>query len=142
MFILFICVLITSRFKPFLDEGLSQLEQLSISVSLLTSYCGLFYISELKDDERVIVFTIIIASNAIFAASVGIYVARELRQKKKGYYHYFRTYLTRSYLDSTEDNTEEKAKTFTNTSGNMLLGEISSTKHGKATPSRCKEACA
>ena len=87
MFILFICILITSRYKPFLDEGLSRVEQTSISVSLITSYCGLFYISELSEDERVTVLAVIIASNVAFATSVVVYVVAELRKRKDGISH-------------------------------------------------------
>ena len=82
LFILFICILITARFKPFVQEDHNRLEQISISVSLVTCYCGLFYVSALADDERMQLLFVIVASNASFVLAVVKYAIREHRRKK------------------------------------------------------------
>ena len=84
LLILFSCMLITARFKPFVQEELNHLEQISISVSLVTCYCGLFYVSVLADDERIQLLAVIVASNVSFVVAVFNYAIREHRRKKKG----------------------------------------------------------
>lgn len=40
-------MILTSKIKPFAIESLNALEQLSLGASVITVYCGLFYISDM-----------------------------------------------------------------------------------------------
>ena len=54
MFILIIMFLILNvRFNPFAFVTLNRMESLSLITSLMTIYCGLFYIADIPEDVEV-----------------------------------------------------------------------------------------
>eukprot|EP01016_Furgasonia_blochmanni_P056818 TRINITY_DN9748_c0_g1_i6.p2 TRINITY_DN9748_c0_g1~~TRINITY_DN9748_c0_g1_i6.p2 ORF type:complete len:287 (+),score=42.23 TRINITY_DN9748_c0_g1_i6:1332-2192(+) len=64
--LLFFNILLTSKEQPFHEPELNQIETLSISVSLVTIYLGLFYINAIPEEDQTIFLIVLILINAIF----------------------------------------------------------------------------
>lgn len=79
-----------SNCKPFNNNELNKLEFQAILASGLTIFCGLFYLTQIDDVSKAILFTLILAINIIFLISWGALILRlsikkikEIRRSEK-----------------------------------------------------------
>ena len=96
---------INNRFKPFLTDKLNEMENLSLVTSLLSVYCGLYYISAVDSDEvepnsgdivlsplaEIVLFSVIVGSNIVFFISLIsniLYEAKETLRKKDSRFYF------------------------------------------------------
>jgi hypothetical protein len=48
--LIIVFLIINSKKKPFVNESLNDLETFSLAASMITIYCGIFYISDTKSE--------------------------------------------------------------------------------------------
>mmetsp|Transcript_28796 Transcript_28796/g.21454 ORF Transcript_28796/g.21454 Transcript_28796/m.21454 type:complete len:94 (-) Transcript_28796:73-354(-) len=87
-------LLINSKKKPFVNLALNDLETFSLSASMITIYCGLFFISDTKgsitDDStiaqlilseqvKMVFFSIIVFVNLVFFIYWGYKMYQEMK---------------------------------------------------------------
>ena len=110
---------LTSRWQPFMTTALNHLEIISLATSLVTIYCGLFFASSLDpsivsevpelqekalmlgETTKLILFIIILVSNAIFFVVWLIKLLEEIKHK-------LRSAFPRVYLKYCLCNDESK----------------------------------
>mmetsp|Transcript_34091 Transcript_34091/g.33280 ORF Transcript_34091/g.33280 Transcript_34091/m.33280 type:complete len:194 (+) Transcript_34091:818-1399(+) len=94
VFILLICfLLVNTKKKPFVSLALNDLETYSLAASMITIYCGLFFISDMKDSQesgaaqlvlseavKMLFFVVIVFVNLVFFIFWGYKMYQEMKQ--------------------------------------------------------------
>lgn len=94
-----------SNSKPFSNHSLNKLEFQAILASGLTIFCGLFYLSQIDDVSKAILFALILAINIIFLISWGTLILRlsikKMKEIRKSKSKEFKNKSTLKYLNLT-----------------------------------------
>mmetsp|Transcript_9851 Transcript_9851/g.9711 ORF Transcript_9851/g.9711 Transcript_9851/m.9711 type:complete len:119 (+) Transcript_9851:2497-2853(+) len=88
------CLIINSKKKPFVSLALNELETYSLSASMITIYCGLFFISDMRDQiydvsttqlilsetVKLVFFAVIVSVNLVFFVFWAYKMYQEMKQ--------------------------------------------------------------
>ena len=66
MIVLLICFYLNIKVNPYFCPALNTMESKSILVSVVTIYCGLYYLTQITYISKVFLFVVLVASNAVF----------------------------------------------------------------------------
>eukprot|EP01016_Furgasonia_blochmanni_P037399 TRINITY_DN4402_c0_g1_i1.p1 TRINITY_DN4402_c0_g1~~TRINITY_DN4402_c0_g1_i1.p1 ORF type:complete len:271 (-),score=10.13 TRINITY_DN4402_c0_g1_i1:92-904(-) len=83
LLLLFLSILLQVKCKPYIREELNQVDLISILVSVVTLYAGIFYVAQVPEENEIIFFITLIIANIAFLCMFAIVLLKLISKRNQ-----------------------------------------------------------